>query len=275
MNRRAPPPVAGIIPVAHTSMTLARLGFGVARIAGGPERSASIRLIETALRAGICHFDTAPSYGDGESEQILGEVLRGVSGITVTTKFGIARPKVKGRPSLPRRLYRQVGRPVLGMLPQFKARLLAISSRKGDETSRFAIKRPIVRDELLCSLEESSALLGRAPDIFLIHEPDQFILDDSVTGILNELQAQGLFRAWGTGCGAQCVSGPGQIAQGLWAPGQVQSGQTHIYHGVLRSDPNRPAAERLRLALSQAPGSAFLFSASTQKQITSLVSALA
>ena len=54
----------------------------------------SLRLLETALDAGITHFDTARLYGYGEAERVLGKFLRGRRDrVTVTTKVGILPPK--------------------------------------------------------------------------------------------------------------------------------------------------------------------------------------
>ena len=40
-------------------------------------REDSIAAVHAALEAGVNFFDTAPAYGDGDSEQILGEALSG------------------------------------------------------------------------------------------------------------------------------------------------------------------------------------------------------
>jgi aryl-alcohol dehydrogenase-like predicted oxidoreductase len=49
----------------------------------------AVRLIQTAVDLGVTFFDTADNYGQGLSERILGEALRGRrDGIVVATKFG-------------------------------------------------------------------------------------------------------------------------------------------------------------------------------------------
>lgn len=49
----------------------------------------SIRTLEFALDAGVCLFDTAPAYGAGHSERVLGRALRGKRHkAIVATKFG-------------------------------------------------------------------------------------------------------------------------------------------------------------------------------------------
>ena len=59
------------LKIRGTEVAISQIGFGCARVYGGHETKASARLIEAALTAGIRHFDTAPSYGFGESEFVL------------------------------------------------------------------------------------------------------------------------------------------------------------------------------------------------------------
>ena len=57
----------------------------------------SVRLVEAALQAGFRHFDTAPPYGAGQSERILGEVLAACRDqVTLVSKAGIAHPRAAG-----------------------------------------------------------------------------------------------------------------------------------------------------------------------------------
>jgi aryl-alcohol dehydrogenase-like predicted oxidoreductase len=81
-----------------TDLNVTRLGlggfpFGGVNEAAGwnpflPEgRATAISTIRHALERGITYFDTAPSYGDGNSESIFGEALEGVNGsYTLATK---------------------------------------------------------------------------------------------------------------------------------------------------------------------------------------------
>jgi aryl-alcohol dehydrogenase-like predicted oxidoreductase len=77
------------------------LGLGTARIAGlgwredvAPQVTSqvkrdAVRQIQAAVDLGVTLFDTADNYGQGLSERILGEALRGRrDGIVVATKFG-------------------------------------------------------------------------------------------------------------------------------------------------------------------------------------------
>ena len=68
-----------------------RLGLGTATLVGGRSIREARRLIESTLEVGITHFDTARIYGFGESERVLGDVLKGVSNVTLASKAGLGR----------------------------------------------------------------------------------------------------------------------------------------------------------------------------------------
>jgi uncharacterized protein len=74
----------------RTGATVSRIGFGGAVLgltnytgrfdpADPDDRAAMFAALEAALDGGINVFDTAPGYGDGASERVLGEALRGVT----------------------------------------------------------------------------------------------------------------------------------------------------------------------------------------------------
>ena len=54
-----------------TGRALERIGFGCSHITGGFEARANLRLLRLAYDHGIRHFDTAPMYGHGTSEEVL------------------------------------------------------------------------------------------------------------------------------------------------------------------------------------------------------------
>src|SRR4051794_4418738 len=90
-----------MIPLARfgkTGLTVTRLGmggfpFGGVNEAAGwnpftPEgRATAIATIRYGLERGITYFDTAPGYGEGNSESIYGEALEGAAApYTLATK---------------------------------------------------------------------------------------------------------------------------------------------------------------------------------------------
>jgi L-galactose dehydrogenase/L-glyceraldehyde 3-phosphate reductase len=80
--------------LGRTGLRVSMLGFGCGNVGGLIIRGAHqdrVRAVARAMEAGINYFDTAPSYGNGQSEQNLGEVLRELkAGVYVGTKVRIA-----------------------------------------------------------------------------------------------------------------------------------------------------------------------------------------
>jgi aryl-alcohol dehydrogenase-like predicted oxidoreductase len=65
---------------------------------GGTERKDAIEAIRAAWDSGVTSIDTAPVYGQGTSEEIVGEAIRNISRdkVQVLTKFGMRWDLVKG-----------------------------------------------------------------------------------------------------------------------------------------------------------------------------------
>ena len=93
------PPIPGERMLAGTDLRLPRLAFGLWRFVGR-DVSGADRLLRTALDAGLTLIDGAAVYGldwggasFGESEQLLGQVLKADPGLRarmiLATKFGI------------------------------------------------------------------------------------------------------------------------------------------------------------------------------------------
>lgn len=73
----------------HTDLEFSALGLGCwalvpSELWGEQEEADSINAIHTALDLGINWFDTAPAYGDGESEKLVGKALKGRSARVAT-----------------------------------------------------------------------------------------------------------------------------------------------------------------------------------------------
>jgi aryl-alcohol dehydrogenase-like predicted oxidoreductase len=65
--------------LGRTALTVSALGFGCGAVGGLMVRGAADdqrQAVARAIEAGIRYFDTAPSYGDGRSEENLGRVLQ-------------------------------------------------------------------------------------------------------------------------------------------------------------------------------------------------------
>ncbi len=83
-------------------------------------RRESLRLLDAAYDSGIRHFDTAPLYGYGESESVLGDLLKSCrSRVTIATKFGIAPPKRSAGLSAAK----SAARAVVAVFPQLREQI--------------------------------------------------------------------------------------------------------------------------------------------------------
>lgn len=151
--------------LGNRGITVSRMGFGSAPIGNSAHVSAeqAIATVHYALEQGITLFDTAPLYGAGRAEELLGLALEGVprSQFVLSTKVG---------------------------------RIL-------DESSR-TLTFDYSRDGVLRSLESSLKRLKLdRVDLLLIHDPDnhseQALAEAYPT--LAELRSQGVIGAVGAG----------------------------------------------------------------------------
>jgi Aldo/keto reductase family len=267
------------LTIPNSSVAISRLGFGCARIFGGRELRNAATLIEAAIRCGVGHFDTAPSYG---SESVLGEVLGDARDITIATKIGIPR-RTRER-SVARTafgpMYRSTLRPLLARVPALKSRLLRLAAKSAPANAPI-LKRQIHRDEVLRELDESLRRLRRTTiDLYLLHEPEAIEITDELREVFMSLQKDGVIKAFGLAFGshpAEPVSF-GTVVQ-CRLPDDFSAlprgGTARIYHGAIRfglqsreEDGTHPSAGRfIAQALTKRPAAAIIFSASSQHQI--------
>ncbi|GAV02736.1 hypothetical protein RvY_13263 [Ramazzottius varieornatus] len=83
--------------VGNTGMQFCALGFGgsaLGGIFGNVDEAKAIQTVHLALKQGVNYIDTAPWYGDGQSESILGKALASVPRKTfyIGTKVGRYKP---------------------------------------------------------------------------------------------------------------------------------------------------------------------------------------
>jgi aryl-alcohol dehydrogenase-like predicted oxidoreductase len=77
------------VPLGRSGLAVSRVGLGCNNFGRRVDRRRTHEVVEAALDAGVTFFDTADSYGDGDSERFLGEALgERRSRVVVATKFG-------------------------------------------------------------------------------------------------------------------------------------------------------------------------------------------
>lgn len=138
-----------------------RLILGTARLAGGASEREALAIVRTALDAGVQHIDTAPSYGLGSAEAVVGKALAAFGGeVAVTAKLGSAHRDLPFAASVMRRVKRSLG----------ASRADPLAAR---EAAPATLARPVGNDfraaAMTSSLKRSLAALGRI-DYLLLHD---------------------------------------------------------------------------------------------------------
>jgi aryl-alcohol dehydrogenase-like predicted oxidoreductase len=212
------------------------LGFGTSGIMGAAlTTSRRLRLLEAAYAHGIRHFDTAPLYGQGEAESLLGQFSRGKrDSITITTKFGLTPRRIPAwfRPLVPiarafnRRLLIPYRQRRSAQQSLFNQELKGDSNQLKDElhpASITAIETPlappvvdspsppveysaaVLRDQIETSLRKLST---DYIDYYLLHECQAAYLNQPFLESLEKLVQEGKIRHYGIGSGrwqSRCI----------------------------------------------------------------------
>ena len=161
--------VAGSFPLAGTSMTVNRMGYGAMQLAGrdgnklvwGPPRDvdAAIAVLREAVASGVNHIDTADFYGPHVTNQII--------------------------------------RKALSPYPDDLVIVTKISARRGEDGSWIPA---FSREELTAAVHDNLRNLGldvldvvNLRSMFSIHEPAEGSIEEPIT-VLAELQQKGLVR---------------------------------------------------------------------------------
>jgi aryl-alcohol dehydrogenase-like predicted oxidoreductase len=150
------------VQICGTNLVTPRIALGTWAIGGwmwgGTDEKESIRTIHEALDHGINLIDTAPIYGYGHSEEIVGEALR------------------------------QYGR----------RDSVILATKVGLDWTNGKIERNSTRQRILQELEDSLRRLQTDyVDIYQVHWPDPLVPIEETAATLRELYEQGKIRAIG------------------------------------------------------------------------------
>lgn len=222
------------------SRVFPRLGFGCVSLTACKSLWHARKVLDQAAESGIHYFDTAPSYGKGYSEIILGKFL--ASNPTTRDRFWIASKLSTCLPSSP-------AVPVqLGMAIN-RIRRKAIDSRKtnnGSPRSRnynppLLTAFQIQRSDLEKSLERSlSSLKTTYLDVCLLHESLPSFLSESAVEFLKQQKKLGTIRNLGVAAHGSNYLSLSEDELKDWDVLQYEFGSAWPSHGqIIKQFPNK------------------------------------
>ncbi|KRB62116.1 aldo/keto reductase [Rhizobium sp. Root708] len=157
--------------IGRSGVKASAVGLGTWAIGGwmwgGTDEAESIAAIQASLDAGVTLIDTAPAYGLGRSEQIVGKALAGRRDqAVIATKCGLVWHTQQGQ-----HFFDQDGKPV---------------------------HRYLGRDAIIHEVEQSLRRLGTDHiDLYITHWQDATTPIEETVRALEELKAAGKIRAIG------------------------------------------------------------------------------
>ena len=176
-------------PLGNTGLMTSAIGLGCSRLGASvfeDDRTETLSLLHFALEHGINFFDTADSYGYGNSERLLGKAFQGKRDkVIIATKGGF----------LPSSLAR-FGKYIVPFIGPFRSLL----TRKKTNLKKLSQKRQNFDiDYLKQALENSLRRLGTDYiDLYQLHSPPRSILEnDQIFHFLDQCQHEGKIRFYG------------------------------------------------------------------------------
>lgn len=165
--------------IRNTGIEVSKISFGTGSLYKMISEKRALNILSAVEEIGISHFDTAPIYGFGYAENILGKFLeRRRSNFTLTTKIGL----------VPNNRY-DVEIPTI-LAKKLFGRLLKKEYGIHQDWSIIGIQ-----DSLNQSLRR---LRTDYIDFLLLHEPEYSeIRKEEMIHWLNKRKSEGVIRAWG------------------------------------------------------------------------------
>lgn len=157
--------------IGHSSIRASAIGLGTWAIGGwmwgGTDETASIRAIQASIDAGVTLIDTAPAYGQGLAEEIVGKALLGRRDkVILATKCGLVWHTQQGN-----HFFDYAGGPV---------------------------HRYLGKDAIIYEVEQSlKRLRTDAIDHYITHWQDPTTPIDETMEALGQLKSQGKIRSIG------------------------------------------------------------------------------
>lgn len=269
---------------------LGRLGFGCVGLSLAATPGRALDLLEAVHDLGIGYFDTAPLYGRGYSERLLGRFLRGKRDrISVATKFGLSPaspPVLPPAVALGLAALKRALRPSPAAAPPPPAPPAEVMST-----------RRIGRAELQASFDASRRALDTDYiDVYLLHEELPAALEPAALDLLVQFRATGAVRALGVAASGSRYRSLAPANLAGWDVLQYEFGpawpwtadlpsrfphMAHVFHSTLRGvAPTGPAGDpaapgrTMAACLAAHPSARLLFSSTRLAHIRDNLRAL-
>ena len=206
----------------HISLkTIPVLGFGTASISSMRSYGEVMKLLNAAYSEGIRHFDTAPLYGRGYSEKLMGEFAKHKrQNLLIATKFGLGSPdRIRIPPSLalPLNYYSKKWR---GVQPT----TLPAAVIETNELPYRCIRLHDVKNSLEASLQR---LQTNYVDYYFLHEALPGFLEPGVLEFLLLQKEKGRIRFLGVATGAANLVNVNSSDFDNWDILQYEAGPLH------------------------------------------------
>ncbi|AFZ44030.1 aldo/keto reductase [Halothece sp. PCC 7418] len=187
-------------PFGNTSLKASVIGLGCSRLGGNlsqGNRKEAVKMLHFALDSGVNFYDTADSYGQGQSEILLGKTLKSHrEQVILATKAGyflspLGKVAAKFKP---------IVKPVARSLR-------AVKSSPGKANSLSNVRSSLLRQNfnqryIIKAVEKSlKRLQTDYLDLFQLHSPPTDILQTTeIWQTLETLKQQGKIRYYGVSC---------------------------------------------------------------------------
>jgi aryl-alcohol dehydrogenase-like predicted oxidoreductase len=165
-----------------------RIGFGCASLGSRVDAKRGLAALASAFDCGVRWFDLAPSYGDGQAEEIFSIFAEGRrSAICICTKCGIVAPRTRQVAAALRPLAQKVVAYAPGL------RKFVASGRPA--AAQQSLSSSFIRQSVQRSLQR---LRTDYVDILALHDPDPEDLErDDIRSALEQVVTSGYARAVG------------------------------------------------------------------------------
>lgn len=197
----------------NTDLEVSVIGLGCSRLGGnlkGGNKQEAVKMLHLALDSGINFYDTADSYGQGQSETLLGKTFKHQRDkVIFASKAGYSLSPLGSIAAK----FKPVLKPIVQSLRSLKS---SSNSNSLGDAKASVLRQNFDRNYLITAVEGSlKRLQTDYLDLFQLHSPPSEILQEAeVWQTLELLKKSGKIRYYGVSCdeiddALYCLQQPG------------------------------------------------------------------